>query len=60
MHEWQLAGLAWRMNHRTDAERRHADETAGRLMAGLTRRRNWVAGLRPRERSEPRDARPRR
>ena len=47
MHEWQMAGLVWRMNNRTDAERRHADETLGRLMASFGRRRLRVAG-RPR------------
>jgi hypothetical protein len=59
MHEWQMAGLMWRMNQRTDAERRHADEMVGRLMAGLTRRRTWVRGPRPRERSGRHQAEPR-
>jgi hypothetical protein len=46
MHEWQAAGLMWRMNQQTDADRRHADETVGRLVAGLTRRRTRVRGPR--------------
>ena len=38
MHETYLAGAAWRMTNLTDAERRAADDSMGRLYATFRRR----------------------
>jgi hypothetical protein len=45
MHETQLSGVTWRTANLTAADRRAADDSAGRLFAQLRRR---VSGRRTR------------